>query len=60
VAAFGLAAIALSLILALLSNFIMVKKEDKALSYALNWVMFWVLLSSCVLANIAIPWAARG
>ncbi|RFB68591.1 MULTISPECIES: hypothetical protein [unclassified Herbaspirillum] len=60
VAAFGLATIALSLILALLSNFIMVKKEDKALSYALDRVMFWVLLSSCVLANIAIPWAARG
>lgn len=60
VAAFGLATIALSLILALLSNFIMVKKEDKALSYALDRVMFWVLLISCVLANIAVPWAARG
>jgi hypothetical protein len=60
VAAFGLSTIALSLILALLSNFIFVKKDDKALSYALDRVMFWVLLVFCVLANVAIPWAALG
>ena len=60
VAAFGLGTIALSLILALLSNFIFVKKDDKALSYALDRVMFWVLLSFCVLANIVVPWAAMG
>ena len=60
VAAFGLGTIALSLILALLSNFIFVKKDDKALSYALDRVMFWVLLVFCVLANILVPWAALG
>jgi hypothetical protein len=60
VAAFGLGTIALSLILALLSNFIFVKKDDKALSYVLDRVMFWVLLVSCVAANIAVPWAAMG
>lgn len=60
VAAFGLGTIALALILALLSNYIFVKKDDKALSYALDRVMFWVLLSFCVAANILVPWAALG
>jgi hypothetical protein len=60
VAAFGLSTIALCLILALLSNFIFVKRDDKALSYALDRVMFWVLLVCCVVANVAIPWAALG
>ncbi|MBI3447100.1 MAG: hypothetical protein HY055_17465 [Magnetospirillum sp.] len=60
VAAFGLGTIFLTIALALLSNFIFVKKEDKALSYVLDRAMFLVVGLCCLAANIIIPWAALG
>ncbi|OAN50756.1 hypothetical protein A6A04_17560 [Paramagnetospirillum marisnigri] len=60
VAAFGLGTIFLTIALALLSNYIFVKKDDKALSYVLDRTMFFVLLACCLIGNIVIPWSAMG
>lgn len=60
VAAFGMGTIFLTIALALLSNYIFVKKEDKALSYVLDRTMFIVLGMCCLAANILVPWSAIG
>ena len=60
VAAFGLGTIFLTIALALMSNYIFVKKDDKALSYVLDRVMFFTLAVCTLAANIIIPWSALG
>lgn len=56
----GLGTIFLTIALALVSNYIFVKKDDKALALVLDRVMFVTLTVCCVLANIVIPWSAMG
>ncbi len=60
VAAFGLGTIFLTIALALLSNYIFVKKDDKALSYVIDRVMFVTLTICCLAANLIIPLSAIG
>jgi hypothetical protein len=60
VAAFGMGTIFLTIALSLLSNYISVKKDDKALSYVMDRVMFLVLGTCALAANIALPFSAIG
>ena len=60
VTAFGLITIFMSIALALLSNYISVKKDDKEFSFILDRFMFFALTICCLSANIIIPWSATG
>ncbi|CAA7611826.1 conserved membrane hypothetical protein [Candidatus Terasakiella magnetica] len=60
VAAFGMGTIFLTIALSLLSNFIFVKKDDKALALVMDRVMFVTVGLCCIAANIIIPWSALG
>ncbi|MEO5350890.1 MAG: hypothetical protein H7836_14790 [Magnetococcus sp. YQC-3] len=60
VAGFGMGTIFLTIALSLLSNYFYVKKDEKALSYALDRVMFFVVALCCVAANVVVPMSALG
>lgn len=60
VAGLGLFTIFLSVVMSLVSSHICIKKEDKAMSYVFDRVMFLALTICCVAANVLLPWSARG
>ena len=60
VAAFGMGTIFLTIALALLSNYIYVKKGDKTTALVLDRAMFFTVGICCLTANIVIPFAAFG
>ncbi len=60
IAAFGMGTIFLTIALSLLSNYLFVKKDDKAMSFVLDRAMFVTLAACCILANIVVPFSAFG
>lgn len=60
IAGFGMVTIFLTIALSLVSNYIFVKKEDKALSFVLDRAMFYVVALCSITANVVIPVAAYG
>ncbi|MBF0273198.1 MAG: hypothetical protein HQL98_14200 [Magnetococcales bacterium] len=60
VAGFGMATIFLTIALSLISNYIFVKKDDKAMAFVLDRIMFFVVGLCCVAANIILPVSAFG
>ncbi len=60
VAGFGMGTIFLTIALSLISNYLYVKRDDKALAYVMDRVMFFVVALCCVAANVLIPMSAHG
>lgn len=60
VAGFGMITIFLTIALSLVSNYIFVKKEDKALSFVLDRTMFYVVALCSITANVVVPICAYG
>ncbi|MBF0628035.1 MAG: hypothetical protein HQL91_07425 [Magnetococcales bacterium] len=60
VAGFGMSTIFLTIALSLISNYLFVKKEDKALAFVLDRTMFFVVGLCCIVANIIMPMSAFG
>ena len=60
IAGIGLFTIFLSIALSLVSHYLFVRKDEKDLSAALDRAMFFVVGLSCLIANIVIPFCARG
>lgn len=56
----GLFTIALSIALSLFSYHLAVRKDDKDMAVALDRIMFLTVGGSCLLANLIIPFCARG
>ncbi len=56
----GLFTIFLTISLSLVSHYYFVRKDEKDLSNILDRAMFIVVGLSCLVANIVIPWCARG